>query len=71
MGPIALFDKSFLQALNIDESVWLNHYFMCIIGDSLVQIGEEKMKRLWLKRYSVKGLNGYKRFLRIVKYNAR
>ena len=27
MGPIALFDKSFLQALSIDESVWFDHFF--------------------------------------------
>ena len=44
MGPIALFDKSFLQALNIDESVWLDHYFMRNIGDSLVQIAEEDIR---------------------------
>lgn len=27
MGPITLFDKSFLQSLNIDESVWFDHFF--------------------------------------------
>ena len=27
MGPIALFDKSFLQSLSIDESVWFDHFF--------------------------------------------
>lgn len=27
MGPITLFDKSFLQSLSIDESVWFDHYF--------------------------------------------
>lgn len=27
MGPIALFDKSFLQALSLDESVWFEHFF--------------------------------------------
>lgn len=27
MGPIALFDKSFLQALSVPESVWFDHYF--------------------------------------------
>ncbi|MEJ8814338.1 hypothetical protein WKW77_24865 [Variovorax ureilyticus] len=27
MGPIALFDKSFLQALSVDESVWFDHFF--------------------------------------------
>lgn len=29
MGPIALFDKSFLQSLNVDESVWFDHFFLC------------------------------------------
>jgi hypothetical protein len=27
VGPIALFDKSFLQSLSVDESVWFDHYF--------------------------------------------
>jgi hypothetical protein len=27
MGPIALFDKSFLQSLTLDESVWFDHFF--------------------------------------------
>ena len=28
MGPITLFDKSFLQSLNVDESVWFDHFFL-------------------------------------------
>jgi hypothetical protein len=28
MGPIALFDKSFLEALNPDEAVWFDHFFL-------------------------------------------
>ena len=28
MGPITLFDKSFLQSLNVDESVWFDHYYL-------------------------------------------
>jgi len=28
MGPIVLFDKSFLQSLNIDEAVWFDHFFI-------------------------------------------
>ena len=28
MGPIALFDKSFLQSLTLDESVWFDHFFI-------------------------------------------
>jgi hypothetical protein len=26
MGPTVLFDKSFLQSLTVDESVWFNHF---------------------------------------------
>lgn len=28
MGPIVLFDKSFLQSLSVDEAVWLDHFFI-------------------------------------------
>jgi len=28
MGPVALFDKSFLQSLSVDESVWFDHFFL-------------------------------------------
>ncbi len=28
MGPIALFDKSFLQSLSVDESIWFDHFFL-------------------------------------------
>ena len=31
MGPIALFDKSFLQSLSIDESVWFDHFFLPVV----------------------------------------
>jgi hypothetical protein len=31
MGPIALFDKSFLQSLTLDESVWFDHFFMPVV----------------------------------------
>lgn len=31
MGPIIIFDKSFLQSLNLDEAVWLDHFFLCNI----------------------------------------
>lgn len=27
MGPVTLFDKSFLQSLSLDESVWFDHFF--------------------------------------------
>jgi hypothetical protein len=28
MGPVILFDKSFLESLNQDESVWFDHFFL-------------------------------------------
>ena len=31
MGPITLFDKSFLQSLNVDESVWFDRFFYSVI----------------------------------------
>lgn len=31
MGPITLFDKSFLQSLSLDESVWFDHFFYPVI----------------------------------------
>lgn len=31
MGPITLFDKSFLQALNVDEAMWFDHFFLANI----------------------------------------
>jgi hypothetical protein len=30
-GPITLFDKSFLQSLSQDESVWFDHFFYTVI----------------------------------------
>lgn len=31
MGPITLFDKSFLQSLTVDESVWFGHFFHPVV----------------------------------------
>jgi hypothetical protein len=31
MGPMALFDKSFLQSISTDEAVWFDHFFMPIV----------------------------------------
>jgi hypothetical protein len=31
MGPSALFDKSFLQSLTADESVWFDHFFTAVV----------------------------------------
>jgi len=28
VGPITLFDKSFIQSLSVDESVWFDHFFL-------------------------------------------
>ena len=46
MGPIALFDKSFLQSLTLDESVWFDHFFhtnVCPIFyvETLADLGKE------------------------------
>lgn len=31
LGPIALFDKSFLQSLSLDESVWFDHFHLPVV----------------------------------------
>ena len=31
MGPIALFDKSFLQSLSVDKSVWFDHFSFPVV----------------------------------------
>ena len=31
MGPLTLFDKSFLQCLSADEAVWFDHFFMPVV----------------------------------------
>jgi hypothetical protein len=31
MGPVTLFDKSFLQSLSLDEAVWFDHFFAPVI----------------------------------------
>src|SRR5882757_390688 len=31
MGPTTLFDKSFLQSLSVDESVWFAHFFYPVV----------------------------------------
>lgn len=31
MRPIALFDKSFLQSLNLDESLFFDHFFLSVV----------------------------------------
>jgi len=31
MGPTVLFDKSFLQSLTLDESVWFDNFFYPVV----------------------------------------
>lgn len=50
MIPTALFDKSFLQSINIDESVWFDHYFMPVICplfyvETLADLKKENSRR--------------------------
>lgn len=46
MGPIALFDKSFLQSLSTDEAVWFDNFFYPVISP-LFYI--ETLADLWKK----------------------
>jgi len=32
MGPNTLFDKSFIQGLSVDESVWFDHFFNTVVS---------------------------------------
>jgi len=50
MGPIALFDKSFLQSISTDESVWFDHFFMPVVcpvfyAETLGNLAKEPTKR--------------------------
>lgn len=50
MGPIALFDKSFLQSLGIDESVWFDAFFTANICppfyvETLADLEKKKLGR--------------------------
>ena len=50
MGPIALFDKSFLQSIGTDESVWFDHFFVPVICpvfyvETLGDLAKEPTKR--------------------------
>lgn len=49
MGPIALFDKSFLHGLNVDEAVLFDHFFLSVICpiffvETLADLGKEMKK---------------------------
>lgn len=46
MGPVVLFDKSFLQSLSIDEAVWFDAYFSSVISpyfyiETLADLGKQ------------------------------
>ena len=50
MGPIALFDKSFLQSLSADEFVWFDHFFLAVVCpifyvETLADLAKEPGKR--------------------------
>ena len=50
MGPITLFDKSFLQSLNVDESVWFDCFFYSVICpifyvETLADLKKPKLRR--------------------------
>ena len=50
MGPITLFDKSFLQSLKIDESVWFDNFFYSVICpifyvETLADLRKPKLRR--------------------------
>ena len=50
MGPITLFDKSFLQSLSVDESVWFDCFFLPNICpmfyvETLADLGKTKSSR--------------------------
>lgn len=49
MGPITLFDKSFLQSLSVDESVWFDHFFLTVLSpifliESLADLSKRNLK---------------------------
>lgn len=50
MGPVSLFDKSFLQSLSLDESVWFDAFFIPVICpilyvETLANLAKAPIKR--------------------------
>ena len=50
MGPITLFDKSFLQSLSVDESLWFDRFFFSVICpifyvETLADLKKPKLRR--------------------------
>jgi hypothetical protein len=56
MGPITIFDKSALQALSIDETVWLEATFAlldeCVVADGVARLGRDLADLSWHRRYA-------------------
>ena len=49
MGPITLFDKSFLQSLSVDEALWFDHFFLANVcplfyGETLADLDKSVRK---------------------------
>jgi hypothetical protein len=49
MGPTVVFDKSFLQTLTVDESVWFDHHFVGVITplffvETLADLEKERIR---------------------------
>lgn len=58
MGPTIIFDKSFLQSLSLDESVWLDNFFLTNITpifyiEALADISKNKKNRDAKKEVSI------------------
>ena len=50
MGPHALFDKSFLQGISVDEAVWFDRFFLAVVCpvfyvETLADLAKEPTKR--------------------------
>jgi hypothetical protein len=59
MGPITLFDKSFLQAISLDEAVWFDRFFMPVVCpifyvETLGDLGKSSSERGTAERSIVK-----------------
>lgn len=62
IGPIFLFDKSFLQSLSVDESVWFNNFFICNVCpifycETLADLGKSVSQRAELLKQNELFLN--------------
>ena len=58
MGPITLFDKSFLQSLSVDESVWFDNFFYAVVCpmfyvETLADLSKSTRKRSPLQEVGV------------------